>query len=142
MATWTTYGTWLQGNKKGYVKNGIIQDANPGLEKSNKTSLKQDTVKLPQSIRPVVKNAILQEAKEIGHKVYAVIVYSNHVHVVLSTIGKNLEYSVGRLKLAATSALKEYGFDDKVWTKGFYSGYCYNEKELQQKIDYIHRHKE
>jgi len=24
MVTWTTYGTWLQGEKKGYVKNGKI----------------------------------------------------------------------------------------------------------------------
>ena len=22
MVTWTTYGTWVQGEKKGYVKNG------------------------------------------------------------------------------------------------------------------------
>ena len=32
MATWTTYGTWLQGHKKGYVKNGKILEANPELE--------------------------------------------------------------------------------------------------------------
>jgi len=34
MATWTTYGSWLQGSKKGYVKNGTILPANADLEKS------------------------------------------------------------------------------------------------------------
>lgn len=140
MTTWTTYGTWLQGNKKRYVKNGVTLDANPGLEKSNKTSLKQDAVRFSKAIRPLVKNAILQKAQEIGHKVHAVVVYSNHVHVVLSAIGRNPGYSIGRLKTAVTSILREYGFDGKVWTKGFHTGYCYNEKELQQRIDYINRH--
>jgi len=142
MATWTTYGSWLQGDAKGYVKDGAILDSNPNLEKSNKTSLKQKSVRLPKSIRPVVKKAILKEAKEIGHVVHALVVYSNHVHIVLSAIGKPTGYSVGRLKLAATAALGKHGFDGKVWTKGFNKGYCYTEKELQCKVDYVNRHKE
>jgi REP element-mobilizing transposase RayT len=142
MATWTTYGTWLQGKKQGYVKDGITLDAKPELEKLNKALLKNDSVKLTKSIRPIVENAILHEAQKIGHKVYAVAVCSNHIHILLSTIGKNPGYSVGRLKIAGTKALKEYGFDGRIWTKGFYTGYCYNEKGLQQKIDYIGKHKE
>jgi REP element-mobilizing transposase RayT len=140
MATWTTYGTWLKGNKKGYVENGITKVANPELEKSNQALLKKDAVKFPKSIRPIVKNTILQKAQELGHKVYAVVVYSNHIHIVLSTIGKNPGYSVGRLKIAVTSIMRECGFDGKIWTKGFYAGYCYNEKDLQKRIDYIQKH--
>jgi len=25
MITWTTYGTWLQGGEKGFVKNGVVR---------------------------------------------------------------------------------------------------------------------
>ena len=80
MATWTTYGTWLQGNIKGYVKNGITLKSNPKLEKYNEELLKHEKIKIPKSLRETVKNAILKEAQEIGHKVYAITIYSNHVY--------------------------------------------------------------
>jgi len=64
MATWTTYGTWLQGNKKGYVKNGTTLEADVELEKSNQELLKHDKIKIPKSLREIVKNAILKEAEE------------------------------------------------------------------------------
>ena len=35
MVTWTTYGTWLQGDERGYVKNGKILSENPALKKVN-----------------------------------------------------------------------------------------------------------
>ena len=68
MATWTTYGTWLQGHKKGYVKNGTILDANSILEQSNQASLQHEKVKSPQYLREIVKNTILEEAKQIGQE--------------------------------------------------------------------------
>jgi REP element-mobilizing transposase RayT len=142
MATWTTYGTWLQGSKKGYVKNGITLKANPELEKSNKALLKHDEIKIPKNLRIIIKNAILKEAEEIGQKVFAIAIYSNHVHIVVEGIGKRCGYSVGRFKKAATKALRKYGFYDKVWTKGFDKRYCYNEQELEKKIKYVQRHED
>ena len=142
MATWTTYGTWLQGHKKGYVKNGTILEANVELEKSNKELLKHDKIKIPKSLRKTVKNAILKEAEEIGQKVYAIAVCSNHVHIVIESIGKRCGYSVGRFKKAATKALRKYGFANMVWTKGFDKRYCYNEQELEKKIKYVQRHED
>jgi REP element-mobilizing transposase RayT len=142
MATWTTYGTWLQGSKKGYVKNGITYDANPELEKSNEASLKHDKITIPKGLRSIVKNVIIKEAEEIGQKVYAITVCSNHVHIVVESIGKSCGYSVGRFKKAATNGLREYGFNDKVWTKGFDKRYCYNEQELEKKIKYVQQHED
>jgi len=142
MATWTTYGSWLQGNKKGYVKNGITLKANPELEKSNKVLLKHDEIKIPKSLRTIVKNAILKEAEEIGQKVYAIAVCSNHVHIVVESISKTCGYSAGRFKKAATDELRKYGFRDKVWTKGFDKRYCYNQQEIEKKITYVQRHED
>ena len=39
MLTWTTYGSWLQGDKRGYVKNGEILGSNPELYKSNQDNM-------------------------------------------------------------------------------------------------------
>ena len=142
MATWTTYGTWLQGSRKGYVKNGTTLEANPELEEYSIKLLKHDKVKIPRSVRIVVKNSILEEAEEIGQKVYAIAVCSNHVHIVVESIGKRCGYSVGRFKRAATKTLREYGCKDNVWTKGFDKRYCYNEQELEQRIKYVERHED
>jgi len=140
MATWTTYGSWLQGNKKGYVKNGTILPANAELEKSNKALLKHDEINIPKNLRIIVKNAILKEAADIGQKVYAIAVCSNHVHIVVESISKRCGYSVGRFKKAATKELRKYGYNDKVWTKGFDKRYCHSEQELGKKIKYVQRH--
>ena len=140
MATWTTYGTWLQGDKRGYVKNGATLEANAELERSNKGLLKHDKMKIAKSLRIVVKNAILKEAEEIGQKVYAIAICSNHVHIVVERIGERCGYSVGRFKTAATKALRKCGCNDKVWTKGFDKRYCYSEQELESRIKYVQRH--
>jgi len=141
MATWTTYGTWLQGDKRGYVKNGITYGANSQLEKSNKQLLKHEKIIIPKSLRKTVENAILKEAKQIGQKVYAVAICSNHVHIVVESTNDRCGYLVGRFKRAATKALREYGFVSKVWTKGYDKRYCYSQNDLETRIKYVQRHK-
>jgi REP element-mobilizing transposase RayT len=140
MATWTTYGTWLQGDGRGYVKNGTTLQPDAELEKSNKELLKHDKIKIPKRLCQTVKNAILKEAQEIGQKVYAIAVCSNHVHIVVESVGKSCGYSVGRFKKAATKALRNFGFANSVWTKGFDKRYCYHHHELETKIKYVNHH--
>ena len=140
MATWTTYGTWLQGHKKGYVKNGTTLDANPKLEQSNSDLLKHEKVKIPRNLRGTVKKTIIKEAEQIGQKVYAITVCSNHVHVVVESIDAKCGYSVGRFKKQATKELRNYGFDNKIWTKGFDKRYCYDNDELLARIKYVQEH--
>jgi len=141
MATWTTYGTWLQEDRRGYVKNGITLGENAELEKSNKELLKHEQIKIPESLRKTVENAILKEAEEINQRVYAITICSNHVHIVVESKDERCGYSVGRFKKAATKALRKYGFANKVWTKGFDKRYCYNQRELETRIKYVQRHK-
>ena len=68
MVTWTTYGTWLQGDSRGYVKDGKICLRNRRLEQRNRESQTSDMVKLTNKQQSVVEKAILQEASELGQK--------------------------------------------------------------------------
>jgi len=142
MATWTTYGTWLQGDKRGYVKKGITLGSNAQLEKSNKQLLKHDKIIIPKNLRKTVENAILKEAEEIGQKVYAIAICSNHVHIVIESTVERCGYSVGRFKRASTKALRKYGFANRVWTKGHDKRYCYNQNELETRIAYVQSHRD
>ena len=142
MLTWRTYGTWLQGDERGYVKDGEILKPNPKLEKSNLSSLKQQIITLDPQRKITVQNAIVEEAKRIDHKIYAIAVCSNHVHIVAENNHTPINQAVKRYKNVATAALKRTGLNAKLWTKGFDKRFCFTEKELKQKIEYVNKHNE
>jgi len=66
MLTWTTYGSRLQGDARGYVKNGKILRENKRLEQANRKMLIGGRFKLKKEQREVVRRAILPEAERIG----------------------------------------------------------------------------
>jgi hypothetical protein len=141
MVTWTTYGTWLQGDKRGFVKKGKILEANKGLEQANKEMRSGNGVKLKKGQREVVRIAIVQEAERIGEKVLAMSVWSNHVHVVIEGGGKPVDKIVSRFKNAAYYALREHGVEGRVWTSGYDKRFCFDEKSLRKRIEYVEGHK-
>jgi hypothetical protein len=140
MLTWTTYGTWLQGNKKGYVKEGKILEPSEALEKDNLSRLKCSPVRLNHRQKMIVETAIKKKALELNQKILAIIVYSNHVHVVVEKDLLSIEETVSYYKNAARVALRNVGFNTRLWSRGFDKQFCYNQKELEQKIAYVKRH--
>ncbi|MCK4914147.1 MAG: transposase [Planctomycetes bacterium] len=140
MLTWTTYGTWLQGDKRGYVKNGKILPQNNLLLQSNLKEMKYPAAKFNAEHRAVVHQAILDKAKEIRQRIYAVAVCSNHVHIVAEHINESIEKVVSFYKNAARLALRSNGFNGRIWTKGFDKRFCFNQNELEKKIKYVKGH--
>jgi REP element-mobilizing transposase RayT len=138
--TWTTYGTWLQGDERGYVQKGKILGANPKLKKANIKSMSRAEVRLNKKQKEIVKTAILNEAEKAREEIVALAVCSNHVHMVLRYTGKPIEKSLGSLKNAARVALQKNGFIGRVWARGFDKRYCFDEKSLKNRIDYVQRH--
>ncbi len=82
MVTWTTYGTWLQGDKRRYVQEGKVLPANTVLVNANKRLQKYNIVRLTALQKKVAEDAILREAERIGQRILALAVCSNHVHLV------------------------------------------------------------
>ena len=140
MVTWTTYGTWLQGDERGWVKKGKILGASKGLEQANREKQSDDGVRLKKGQREVVRSAIVQEAKRIGEKVLAMSVWSNHVHVVIEGGNKPVDKVVSRLKNAEYYALREHGVQRRVWTKGYDKRFYFDEKSLHERIEYVGGH--
>jgi len=140
MVTWTTYGTWLQGDKRGYVEDGNIIAGNEGLHMANTMMLKNAPTKLNAEHRKIVSRAILRKSQEIGQKIYAIAVCSNHVHIVVERTLDSIEKCVSYYKNAARLSLRDNGFIGKIWTKGFDNRFCFDETELKSKIRYVERH--
>jgi REP element-mobilizing transposase RayT len=140
MVTWTTYGTWLQGDKRGYVKNGQVLPGDKIINEANRKLQKYDPIVLSKNEREVICQTITDEAACRGQKILALMVCSNHVHLVAEPCKFSIEEAVSIYKNKATSALRKFGRPGRLWTKGFDKRFCFNANELAARINYVVRH--
>ena len=140
MISWTTYGTWLQGDKRGYVKHGKIWPENKVLRETNKQLQTRTVIRLSKTQRKLVHEAIIKEAKRQGQRICAVAVRSNHVHLVAEYIPQPLSTLLAYYKRAARLALYATGLNGKVWAKGYDKRFCFDQATLEQRIKYVNSH--
>ena len=140
MITFTTYGTWLQGDEWGFVKEGNIFAGNQSLADSNKQNLSRNPVRLSKTHRAIAADAIVEKASQLNQEILALAVCSNHVHIVADYIPTPIGKVVSYYKNAAQVALRKTGLSGRVWTKGFDKRFCFDEQTLQSRIDYVSSH--
>ena len=142
MLTWTTYGTWLPGDDRGYVSRGKILGKNEALRRANIARLKSRFVRLSRQEQEVVRRAILSRAESPRQKIYAIVLRSNHVHIVAQRISKSIEMVVSYYKNSARLALRANGFTGRLWSRGFDKRFCYEHSQLKGRIEYLQGHPE
>ena len=140
MVTWTTYGSWLPGDKRGYVKDGEILSEDKCLEEICKKLMKSDGFKLTKRQQQIAKEAIIEKANSFGQVLHAIAVCSNHVHLIVENTKKPIGVTVSQYKNAARIALREAGINSKLWTRGFDKRFCFDEAKLKNKIAYVEKH--
>lgn len=140
MLTWTTYGSWLQGDKRKYVKNGRMLESNPSLESKNKKNMKYTKVLLTALQRNIIENAIIDESVELNQRIYVIAIRKSHVHLVTDCNFISAASAVSHYKNAARLAIERNGFFGRLWTKGFSVRYCFDENQLNNVIQYVNRH--
>jgi REP element-mobilizing transposase RayT len=140
MVTWTTYGSWLQGDEREFVKDGRILPPDSNLTESNLHNLKQPPVSLTGIQKQIVKQAIMEKSLRLRQKILALSVRTNHVHFVVAYDGTPIENTVRHYKNVALVALRKIGFSGRVWSTGFNKGFCFDERSLQNRINYVNRH--
>lgn len=138
--TWTTYGSWLPGDRRGYVCDGKVLEGDEVVFARNQSRLVKDPVRFNREQKGAVKKAILAVACQRGDAVEAVSVWSNHVHVVVRYSGREIEDFVAQCKTAGRQAVGYKGLNGKVWTIGFYNRFCFDEVTLRQKVAYVLGH--
>jgi len=141
MVTWTTYGSWLQGDRKGWVKDGEVRGGCEELRKANKMKMGQKKVALSRKAQEVVRGAILEEAEKTRQKIFAISVKATHVHIVGEAIEELIETVVARYKAAGRKALSAEGYTGRIWARGYDKRYCFDEEELKARVEYVNKHK-
>ena len=137
MVTFTTYGTWLQGDRRGFVKNASILPANRSLENANESAQKNPSVILSKNERSIIYKAIIEEAERIRHRLHGIAVCSNHVHIVAEPGKETIGKIVSRYKNIARTAI---GRKERIWTRGFDKRFCFAEQDFRQRIEYVKNH--
>jgi len=140
MLTWTTYGTWLQGSEKGFVKDGQIRGENVGLKMDCEKKLKRSPVRLGREERQIVRKAILEAAKRFKQNIRAIAVRSNHVHIVCEYVDVPTGVLVGYYKNAGRKALQKSVHEGRVWTRGYDKRFCFDEQALSERVKYVEGH--
>jgi REP element-mobilizing transposase RayT len=85
--TWTTYGTWLAGDQRGWIKKGHagVKDPDWRIEDESRARMAESTVILSDSQRALIEETIQTHCKIRGWQLHAANARTNHVHVVAST---------------------------------------------------------
>jgi REP element-mobilizing transposase RayT len=86
LLTWTTYGTWLPGDRRGWVQKGTLGIQNPDLEREAqaRAAMVEPAVVLTKEQRELAENTIRDHCRIRGWTLHAVNARTNHVHVVVT----------------------------------------------------------
>jgi REP element-mobilizing transposase RayT len=140
LLTWTTYGSWLQGDERGYVQEGQILKGNSTIYQICQQLQKYPAVKLTQEEKRIVHQTILKEAQRVGQTVEAIAVCTNHVHLLLRYSPHPVGRIISRYKNLSTFALRELGRKGRIWTRGFDTRFCYSQSKVDYYIMYVNKH--
>lgn len=140
LITWTTYGTWLPGDSRGWrAKRLGNQPADPELEAEAHEKMKFDAVYLSPEDRATVELACRDHCEHRGWILHAVNARSNHVHVVVTADVKPKTIR-DQLKANCTARLRQQAIPlscERTWTKGGDCEVLYDDQSLQNAIKYV-----
>jgi REP element-mobilizing transposase RayT len=84
--TWTTYGTWLPGDERGWVRKGRgFQLPNPCLARWTEQQLREPPCSLDREQRDLVERTIRRHCDLRRWELFAVNARTMHVHAVIAS---------------------------------------------------------
>jgi hypothetical protein len=120
--TWTVYGTHLQGDQRGWRRRGKgWQEPQPQLAEWRRARLKLDLLLLSIEQRAVVESECRRHCEHRDWKLWAVNARTNHVHAVVTAVGRSGDIVRDQLKANCTRGLRaqwQVFCDRQVWSVG------------------------
>jgi hypothetical protein len=107
LLTWTTYGTWLPGDERGWVQRpGQFRSPNPGIQAAARSLLTEEPCVLTPQQRRLVEETIAKHCVIRGWHLHVINCRTTHVHVVV-TASLRPEVARDQFKAWCTRRLKE-----------------------------------
>jgi REP element-mobilizing transposase RayT len=141
--TWTTYGTWLPGDERGWVWKGkAFQLPQPGKERAAMDRMTEAPCTLDEQQRRVVMETITEHCRLRDWQLFALNCRAKHVHVVVAA-DREPEEVRDQFKAWSTRKLKEFEQSrnrvgrKKWWTERGSERYVGDEESLEAVIRYV-----
>ena len=107
--TWTTYGTWLPGDERGWVaKPGQFRAPDAELQESARQRMTEPTLTLDADERRIVEDTIADHCRIRGWHLHALCARTQHVHVVVTAPERKPEDVMDQFKAWCSRKLKEH----------------------------------
>jgi len=161
LVTWTTYGTWLPGDPRGFrtwrgseyvpppkryaapdEATYRARDYSARYEAAQRVT--DDAVLLSSTQCQVACDACVTDIDELGIVASVIAVGPVHTHLLARFGSHRIRPTVGRLKSMMTRAIKEHDprFQPKrTWSKGCHPRSCVDECDYRTKFRYVERHR-
>ena len=143
--TWTTYGSWLPGDERGWVDGrGGMHVAEPLRATVARRSMKEDAVLLAGPQRVTVERSIAGLCAVRGWHLHAAQCRTQHVHVVVTAATTSPDEVLRQLKAWCTRGLRlTVGGNETAeprrrwWTEGGSRRQVFRERDLVSVITYV-----
>ena len=141
LLTWTTYGTWLPGDERGWVDRqrthgDVTEPPSVTLEAYSRQAMARAPFVMDTPMRIAVEDAIRRRCRDCQWLLHGLAVRTNHVHVVVTAAGQAPAKVMGVLKAAGTKALRNRS-DQPCWTASGSKRYLRTPESLAAAARYI-----
>ncbi len=138
--TWTTYGTWLPGDERGWHRwgEGEARPPNELFLETAKSKMKESALILSEQDRSAVAQTITRHCEIRVWELHAVNARSNHIHVVVTAPGYDPKVVRDQFKSWCTRHLKpRIPHRTRFWTEGGSCRWINVDDDLESAITYV-----
>jgi REP element-mobilizing transposase RayT len=137
--TWSTYGSWLPGDARGWVDDrGAIRAPNPRLMRRAAASMKHPPVTLSAPDRVIVEHAIREQCRFRGWHLLAANCRSSHVHVVVAAPDRQADEVLRCLKAWCSRSLADRDTRrSSWWTRGGSIRQLFETRNVENVVAYV-----
>ena len=140
MITATTYGSWLRGDRRGWIDDGRLMPPCPGLEATDRRRMLHTPFLFsPDQLHDVGGFIGHELSTRLATPIFALHVGTWHVHLAVSGQPADVPAVVKCAKDAVRYGLRP---GRPIWTDGCDKRYCFDESSLRSRIRYVERHNE
>jgi nucleoside-diphosphate-sugar epimerase len=138
MFTITTYGTWLRGDARGWVDDGVVFPPDPIREILDQSLMKHPLFKFTKQQRVDAGQAMIDSLQNrLNLRIFAMCVQSWHSYFVTSPSDRSIPDIVKCAKDAVRWKLR---LDRPLWGADYDKRFCFNASSVRNRINYVERH--
>jgi hypothetical protein len=134
-ATTTSFGSWLPGDARGYVDNGLIMPPRPLLHSHVQSRMRQAMVAFSPAEQDVLFDALQAASQEFAYQLTDAVIEATHVHWVIGH-DDPVPAMIGRPKTRMRQRIAR----GRIWTADYCHRVLFIEEELYQVRLYLTKH--